>query len=136
MFPSDWEIENKDSLKYFFSLRRYKADSVDKHGGDISLHITDLDYPNIKIKKVQKIIDKRMKFNVELLSFRKIKLNNLQTLEYVFKKLDKNGNRHTFVEYFFIKEKNFYNLLFACNSSEYLETISIAQKIFETLKIK
>jgi len=31
MFPADWELENKDSLKYYFSIRRYKANSVNKH---------------------------------------------------------------------------------------------------------
>jgi len=77
-----------------------------------------------------------LRFNVEILSYRKIRKFDLPTLEYVYKKLDMNGNLHTFVEYSFIKGRYFYFLLFGCNSTEYLETIPIAQRIFETLKIK
>jgi len=132
MFPLNWVLENPDSTKNSFSLIKQNSST---NSEVISLHINDLRQSNVKIKAVEKIIEKRLKFAVEILSNKTVKKYNLTAKEYIYKSFSE-GKLTTFLEYFFIKESDLYILLYGCNSETYFQNISEAQKIIETFEIK
>lgn len=132
MFPSNWAVKNPDSTKYSFSLIKQNSST---NSEVISLHINNLGESNVKIKTVEKVINKRLKFAIEILSNKTVNKYNLTAKEYIYKSLSE-GKLTTFLEYFFIKGSDLYILLYGCNSTTYFQNISEAQKIIETFEIK
>lgn len=132
MFSSNWVLENPDSTKNSFSLIKQNSST---NSEVMSLHINNLGESNVKIKTVEKVINKRLKFAVEILSNKTVKKYNLTAKEYVYKSFSE-GKLTTFLEYFFIKESDLYILIYGCKSETYLQNISEAQKIIETFEIK
>ncbi|WP_163399403.1 PsbP-related protein [Flavobacterium fluviatile] len=136
LFPYNWYLQKTDSLGNKFMLLSPKSDVKDNFIENISLLISDIGYSKVKPKTIKKIVDKRFGVSSEIISNRKVLKNGLEGQEIVYKQLMSNGSLGTFLQYYFIKERDLYILTFCSKSEEFLFYMPIFQRTYEHFDIR